>query len=80
MPLPKSGKVLVGAEDSSIVLVHGDDIIEEWSESDQIAQLCAYSKSIFAYALVNGTVGVYQNDKRLWKMKSAAGEPVSLLL
>ena len=38
-------------------------------ETDAITALIALSDHCFAYALVNGTVGVYQKRTRLWRVK-----------
>ncbi|RWS27369.1 Bardet-Biedl syndrome 2 protein-like isoform X2 [Leptotrombidium deliense] len=47
-----------------------DVIAYELSETDAIKCLCPVSKDCFAYALSNGTVGVYLKKERLWRIKS----------
>lgn len=40
------------------------------SETDAVTFLCAVGINCFAYALANGTVGVYLKQDRLWRIKS----------
>ena len=39
-------------------------------ETDSIKSLCSLALDYFAYALNNGTVGVYREKKRVWRIKS----------
>ena len=48
-------------------------VVEEIKEADQIKALCAIWKGDFGYALLNGTVGVYANMNRVWRIKSKSG-------
>ena len=55
-----------------------DAIIFELTETDAVTCLCSLGPQLFAYALSNGTVGVYQtNGERLWRIKSK-NQPVTL--
>ena len=47
-------------------------------ETDAIKCVCYLGRNCFAYALCNGTVGVYLNRDRLWRIKSK-NEVVSLV-
>ena len=45
--------------------------MSELKENDSVTFVTALTVSTFAYALSNGTVGVYNNkDQRLWRIKS----------
>ena len=72
-------QLVVGSEDCEIQVFKKDAIIFEMSETDKITCLCSLGPQLFAYALANGTVGVYQtNGERLWRIKSK-NNPVTLL-
>ncbi|XP_054160057.1 Bardet-Biedl syndrome 2 protein homolog [Oppia nitens] len=63
-------ELLVGSDDHDIRVFKEDAITYELSETDTITSLCAISPHTFAYALANGTVGVYHKKERLWRIKS----------
>jgi Bardet-Biedl syndrome 2 protein len=69
---------LVGSDDHDIRVFKEDAITYELSETDTITCLCAIGPQTFAYALSNGTVGVYHKKERLWRIKSK-NQAVSLL-
>lgn len=47
-----------------------DVIAIEMTETEAVVGLCALSAEMFAYALANGTIGVYQSSgARLWRIK-----------
>ncbi|CAM1154557.1 BBS2 (predicted) [Pycnogonum litorale] len=52
-------------------------MISEISETEAIVGLCEISGDRFAYALSNGTVGVYENSERHWRIKSR-NQPISI--
>ena len=69
---------MVGSDDCEIQVFKKDAIIFELAETDKITCLCSLGPQLFAYALSNGTVGVYQtNGERLWRIKSK-NTPVTL--
>ncbi|PAA73119.1 hypothetical protein BOX15_Mlig021458g1, partial [Macrostomum lignano] len=70
--------LLVGSEDFELRLFRDDAIAREFTETDSPVALLALPDSPrFAYALANGTVGVYERSKRLWRIKSKH-RPVAL--
>jgi len=71
-------KLLVGSDDHDIRIFKEDAITYELSETETITCLCAIGPQTFAYALSNGTVGVYHKKERLWRIKSK-NQAVSIL-
>ncbi|RWS14495.1 Bardet-Biedl syndrome 2 protein-like protein, partial [Dinothrombium tinctorium] len=63
-------ELVVGSEDYDIRVFKEDAIAYELSETDAITCLCPVGVDTFAYALANGTVGVYHKKERLWRIKS----------
>ncbi|XP_018496842.1 Bardet-Biedl syndrome 2 protein homolog [Galendromus occidentalis] len=72
-------ELLVGSEDFDIRVFKEDVIAHEITETESIVFLCSLTSELFAYALVNGTIGVYQNGgARLWRIKSK-NQPICLV-
>lgn len=69
MDLARGGSLLVGTDDFDIRLYKDDDV-SEVMENDTILGVRHIDSSCFAYSLANGTVGVYERDSRLWRVKS----------
>lgn len=46
-----------------------DVIVAEITETEAITALCPLTQDCFAYALANGTIGVYRGTERLWRIK-----------
>lgn len=68
----------MGSEDCELQIFKKDAIVKELSETDKIVSLCSLDHHLFAYALANGTVGVYRtNGDRLWRIKSK-NQPICL--
>ncbi|MEW5314625.1 MAG: hypothetical protein WDW38_006104 [Sanguina aurantia] len=63
-------ELLVGSDDFDIRIFQGGDVIAETSEADTFVGLCAVWGPRFGYALVNGTIGVYEKLERVWRVKS----------
>ena len=61
--------MLVGSDDFDIRVFKKDQIMGETSETDAVSCIAPMHESIFAYALVNGTIGVYDKLTRLWRIK-----------
>ncbi|GMT24243.1 hypothetical protein PFISCL1PPCAC_15540 [Pristionchus fissidentatus] len=66
----RENELIVGSQDYEIRLFKGDLMREEIIEIDVVISLCHIRDSIYAYALGNGSVGVYDNITRLWRTKS----------
>ncbi|KAH7970359.1 hypothetical protein HPB49_004419 [Dermacentor silvarum] len=63
-------ELLVGSEDFDIRVFRDDVIVAEITETEAITALCPLTQDCFAYALANGTIGVYRGTERLWRIKS----------
>lgn len=64
-----SAQLLVGSEDFDIRVFRDDVIVAEIAENEAITALCPLTHECFAYALANGTIGVYRATERLWRIK-----------
>ncbi|KAI5727178.1 hypothetical protein M8J76_015554 [Diaphorina citri] len=63
-------ELIVGSDDYEIRIFKDDVLIYEITETEMITCLVEISTQKFGYALANGTVGVYENTNRLWRVKS----------
>uniref|UniRef100_A0A8C5WVB1 Bardet-Biedl syndrome 2 protein homolog n=1 Tax=Laticauda laticaudata TaxID=8630 RepID=A0A8C5WVB1_LATLA len=63
-------ELLVGSEDFDIRVFKEDEIVAEMSETEIITALTSMSPTRFGYALANGTVGIYNQAARYWRIKS----------
>lgn len=62
-------ELVVSSEDFNIRIYKGDQIIGEQTETEVVTGLAALPENRFAYTVSNGTVGVYEQDVRLWRVK-----------
>lgn len=62
-------QLLVGSDDYEIREFKDDIIVNEISETSSICLLNSFSTGRFSYALDNGTVGVYDKFRRVWRVK-----------
>jgi Bardet-Biedl syndrome 2 protein len=66
-----SNEVLVGADDATIRIYKDDELLQQYTEADAVVQLTGLGQGRkWAYALQNGTIGVYESGVRLWRVKS----------
>ncbi|KAK9814709.1 hypothetical protein WJX72_010246 [[Myrmecia] bisecta] len=63
-------ELLVGSEDFSIRIFKGENVISEIIETDRVIGLTPIHHTRFGYALANGTIGVYEQSVRAWRVKS----------
>merc|ERR1719162_2870532 len=63
-------ELLCGTEDFEIRVFHHEDVVKEITETDVVIQVEPVYKTRFAYALMHGTVGVYDKLTRAWRVKS----------
>ncbi|KXZ53986.1 hypothetical protein GPECTOR_5g1 [Gonium pectorale] len=63
-------ELLVGSDDFDVRIFVGEDVIAEVPEADQFVALAAVVGPRFGYALVNGTIGLYDRLERVWRVKS----------
>mmetsp|Transcript_21661 Transcript_21661/g.44275 ORF Transcript_21661/g.44275 Transcript_21661/m.44275 type:complete len:703 (+) Transcript_21661:114-2222(+) len=64
-------ELLVGSEDYEIRVFRNEEVISETTETEMIVALAPMRRTTFAYALANGTIGVYDKPgQRKWRVKS----------
>ncbi|VDM57606.1 unnamed protein product [Angiostrongylus costaricensis] len=63
-------QLIIGSPDGELRVFKNDLMRTELLETGAVILLQAINKSHFGYALANGTVGVYHQDQRLWRIKS----------
>lgn len=61
--------MIASSEDFNIRVFKGDQTIAEHSETEVVTGLVALPENRFAYSVSNGTVGIYEQDIRLWRVK-----------
>lgn len=62
-------QLVVGSEDYDIRIFKEDSIIGEQTELEAVTVLTSFHGNTFGYGLSNGTVGIYENLQRLWRVK-----------
>jgi len=63
-------ELICGTEDFEIRVLAHEDVVKEITETDVVIRVEPVYKCRFAYALMNGTVGVYDKLSRAWRVKS----------
>lgn len=63
-------EMLVGSEDFEIRIFRSDEVVSEVTETAAVVGLAALRGTRYGYALANGTIGVYDRDQRVWRVKS----------
>ena len=63
-------ELLTGSDDFAIRVFREEEVVGEITEAEKVTHLCRVEPQRFAYALVNGTVGLYHGTKRVWRVKS----------
>lgn len=64
-------ELLVGLDDATIRIYKDDELLQSYTEADAVVQLTGLGQGRkWAYALQNGTIGVYEAGVRLWRVKS----------
>jgi len=63
-------EMICGTEDFEIRVFQHEDVVKEITETDVVIRVEPVYKCRFAYALMNGTVGVYDKLTRAWRVKS----------
>lgn len=61
--------MLIGTKDFEIKLLKEDAIVWDTKETASVTALAGLSNKQFAYAVGNGTIGVYEAGQRLWRVK-----------
>ncbi|XP_066249120.1 Bardet-Biedl syndrome 2 protein-like [Euwallacea similis] len=65
-----TNELIVSCEDFNIRVFSGDQVIVEHNETEVVSGLVALPEQRFGYSVSNGTVGVYEKEVRLWRVKS----------
>nr|XP_021200190.2 Bardet-Biedl syndrome 2 protein homolog [Helicoverpa armigera] len=63
-------ELLIGCDDSFIRVLKNNQFIAEIAETGPILCLSPVNEVRFAYGLANGTIGIYEEGIRLWRVKS----------
>ncbi|KAK4885882.1 hypothetical protein RN001_002153 [Aquatica leii] len=63
-------ELLLSSEDYTIRIYKGDKVSSENVETEIVTGLTSLPESRFAYSVSNGTVGIYEQEIRLWRVKS----------
>jgi Bardet-Biedl syndrome 2 protein len=63
-------ELIVGSDDFMIRAFKAENMVLEITESAKVCQLVHIGDGLFAFALDNGTLGVYNQKKRLWRIKA----------
>eukprot|EP00927_Polykrikos_kofoidii_P040248 TRINITY_DN34443_c0_g1_i1.p1 TRINITY_DN34443_c0_g1~~TRINITY_DN34443_c0_g1_i1.p1 ORF type:complete len:727 (+),score=158.55 TRINITY_DN34443_c0_g1_i1:257-2437(+) len=63
-------ELICGTEDFEMRIFRGDQVLKEITETDVVIRVEPVHKTRFAYALMHGTVGVYDKLSRAWRVKS----------
>jgi Bardet-Biedl syndrome 2 protein len=67
-------ELLVGCDDGCIWVYRDKDVVQQIHEADAVVALTGLGQGRkWAYALANGTIGVYEGGVRLWRVKSKHG-------
>jgi len=63
-------ELICGTEDFEMRIFKGEDVMKEITETDVVIKAEPLLGTRFAYALMNGTCGVYDRMTRSWRVKS----------
>jgi len=63
-------ELICGTEDFEMRIFQNEDVLKEITETDVVIRVEPLHKTRFAYALMHGTVGVYEKMTRAWRVKS----------
>jgi len=63
-------EILMGSEDYAIRIFKGEELIYDINESAKVTGLMATKLGRYAYALDNGTLGLYNKTHRVWRAKT----------
>ncbi|XP_057662822.1 Bardet-Biedl syndrome 2 protein homolog [Diorhabda carinulata] len=63
-------ELVVSSEDYNIRIFDKDKMLAEHLETEVVTNLLPLHENLFAYSVSNGTIGIYEQDVRLWRVKS----------
>ncbi|XP_062545338.1 Bardet-Biedl syndrome 2 protein homolog [Armigeres subalbatus] len=72
MDIDKDGQneLIVGTDDGCIKMYKREALLHEFTEGNEIQNLMAISPCQFLYSVKNGTIGVFDESVRMWRIKS----------
>jgi hypothetical protein len=69
-PLLLALPMQVGSADAVIRIFQQEEMMDSLQEADEVVALCSLGGSRWGYALANGTIGLYEGTRRVWRYKS----------
>ncbi|CAG9855973.1 unnamed protein product [Phyllotreta striolata] len=63
-------ELVVSSEDFNIRIFDKNGLLSEHVETEVVTNLVALPDNRFTYSISNGTIGVYEQETRLWRVKS----------
>lgn len=66
----EKNELIIGSEGTEIKIFKYMSLFKEITEGDPTIALADLGGSRFAYGCANGTLGVFENGERLWRIKS----------
>ncbi|XP_053695343.1 Bardet-Biedl syndrome 2 protein homolog [Sabethes cyaneus] len=72
MDVNKDGQneLIVGTDDGCIKIYKKDTLLHEFTEGNEVQNLMMINQNQFMYSVKNGTIGVFDESVRLWRIKS----------
>ncbi|XP_058820191.1 Bardet-Biedl syndrome 2 protein homolog isoform X2 [Topomyia yanbarensis] len=72
MDVDKDGQneLIVGTDDGCIKIYKKDALQHEFTEGNEIQHLMVINQNQFMYSVKNGTIGVFDESVRMWRIKS----------
>lgn len=62
-------KLLIGCDDAFIRVLKNNQFVMEVAETGPVLCLAPVADVRFSYGLANGTIGIYEEGIRLWRVK-----------
>uniref|UniRef100_A0A8W7PJ60 Bardet-Biedl syndrome 2 n=1 Tax=Anopheles coluzzii TaxID=1518534 RepID=A0A8W7PJ60_ANOCL len=65
-------ELITGTDDGCIRIYKKEALLHEFTEGNEIQNLVALRTGQFMYSVKNGTIGVFEENVRMWRIKSKA--------
>ncbi|XP_050077103.1 Bardet-Biedl syndrome 2 protein homolog [Anopheles maculipalpis] len=65
-------ELIIGTDDGCIRIYKKEALLHEFTEGNEIQNLVALRTGQFMYSVKNGTIGVFEENVRMWRIKSKA--------
>lgn len=62
-------EILLGCEDHKIKIYKNDKFLRDLNENASVKQIASIGPLLISFILQNGTIGVYEEHVRLWRIK-----------